>query len=40
VFVRDKYGAAPTITYFESPVVVENSTKGIVADDASWPYRA
>jgi len=30
--VRDRYGAEPTITYFESPVVVDNVTKEIVAD--------
>ena len=29
---REKYGADPTVTYFESPVVVDNVTKGIVTD--------
>ena len=31
-FVRDKYGAAPSVTYFESPVVVDNLTHEIVSD--------
>jgi hypothetical protein len=30
--VRERYGAAPTITYFESPVVVDNQANEIVAD--------
>lgn len=30
---RDKYGADPTVTYFESPVVVDNVAKGINSDD-------
>jgi hypothetical protein len=30
--VRARYGAAPTITYFESPVVVDNLANEIVAD--------
>ncbi|WP_342713044.1 monooxygenase [Bradyrhizobium sp. B124] len=30
---RDKYGADPTVTYFESPVVVDNVTKEISSDD-------
>lgn len=30
--VRERYGAAPTITYFESPVVVDNQSNEIVAD--------
>ena len=29
---REKYGADPTVTYFESHVVVDNVTKGIVTD--------
>ena len=29
---REKYGADPRVTYFESPVVVDNVTKGIVTD--------
>jgi hypothetical protein len=32
-FVRDKYGSDPSITYFESPVVVDNVAGTIVADD-------
>jgi len=31
-FVRDKYGAPPTVTYFESPVVVDNLTHEILSD--------
>ena len=33
-FVRDKYGSEPSITWFESPVVVDNVTNEIVSDDA------
>lgn len=32
-FVRGKYGTEPTLTYFESPVVVDNVTKQILSDD-------
>jgi Putative mono-oxygenase ydhR len=32
-FVREKYQTEPTITYFDSPVVVDNVTRQIVADD-------
>ena len=31
-FVRDKYGAAPLVTYFESPVVVDNVMQQILSD--------
>ncbi len=31
-FVRGKYGAAPSVTYFECPVVVDNVTNEIVSD--------
>jgi hypothetical protein len=31
-FIRDKYGAEPTDTYFESPVVVDNIVGEIVTD--------
>ncbi|MEN3347880.1 MAG: hypothetical protein V7632_1515 [Bradyrhizobium sp.] len=31
-FVRQKYGTEPTLTYFESPVVVDNVAQQIVAD--------
>lgn len=32
-FVRDKYGSDPTVTYFESPVVVDNVTQQILAEE-------
>jgi hypothetical protein len=32
-FVREKYGTEPTLTYFESPVVVDNVTEQILSDD-------
>jgi len=31
-FVRSKYGAPPTVTYFDSPVVVDNTTNEIISD--------
>lgn len=31
-FVRDKYGSDPSITWFDSPVVVDNVTNEIVSD--------
>lgn len=31
-FIRDKYGAEPTVSYFESPVLVDNVAGEIVAD--------
>jgi len=31
-FVRERYGAPPSVTYFESPVVVDNVTNEIVSD--------
>lgn len=31
-FVREKYGTDPTVTYFETPVVVDNVTQQIIAD--------
>jgi hypothetical protein len=31
-FVRGKYGAPPSVTYFESPVVVDNVTHEIISD--------
>ena len=31
---REKYGADPTVTYFESPVVVDNVAQMISSDDA------
>jgi hypothetical protein len=30
--VRGRYGAEPAITYFESPVIVDNQSNEIVAD--------
>lgn len=32
-FVRDKYDADPSVTYFDSPVVVDNVSHEILADD-------
>ena len=32
-FILDKYGARPSVVYFDSPVVVDNVTGEIVADD-------
>jgi Putative mono-oxygenase ydhR len=32
-FVRGKYGTDPTVTYFESPVVVDNVTQQILSDE-------
>lgn len=31
-FVRGKYGTEPTVTYFDSPVVVDNVTHEILSD--------
>ncbi len=31
-FVRDRYGADPSVTYYESPVVVDNVTHEILCD--------
>jgi len=31
-FVREKYGAEPSITYFHTPVIVDNLTREIVKD--------
>ena len=31
-FVFDKYGALPAVSYFESPVVVDNVTNEIISD--------
>jgi len=31
--VRQKYGVDPTVTYFDSPVVVDNVTQQVLADD-------
>lgn len=32
-FVREKYGTEPTVTYFDSPVVVDNMAGQILSDD-------
>ena len=32
-FIFDKYGSEPRITYFESPVIVDNLTGEIVKDE-------
>ncbi len=29
-FVRDKYGTKPTVTYFDSPVLVDNQSQQII----------
>lgn len=31
-FIRDKYGASPTVTYFETPVIVDNAAGEILSD--------
>jgi hypothetical protein len=28
----DRYGSLPTVTYFESPVIVDNATGDIITD--------
>jgi len=32
-FVQEKYGAEPLVTYFDSPVVVDNVTNEILTDE-------
>jgi hypothetical protein len=32
-FVREKYGTEPTVTYFDSPVVVDNVMQQILTDE-------
>jgi hypothetical protein len=32
-FVREKYGTDPSVTYFDSPVVVDNLTHDILSDE-------
>jgi len=32
-FVREKYGTDPSVTYFDSPVVVDNVTHEILSDE-------
>jgi len=31
-YIREKYGAPPSVTYFDSPVIVDNVTNQIVSD--------
>lgn len=31
-FILEKYGAQPSVTYFESPVIVDNVTNEIISD--------
>ena len=30
--IRERYGAPPSVTYFESPVVIDNMTNEIISD--------
>jgi hypothetical protein len=32
-FILDKYGSEPTVTYFETPVIVDNLTGEIIGDE-------
>jgi hypothetical protein len=32
-FVREKYGTDPSVSYFESPVVVDNVTQQVLTDE-------
>lgn len=32
-FVREKYGTEPSVTYFDSPVVVDNMSQQILSDE-------
>lgn len=32
-FVKEKYGTDPSVTYLESPVVVDNVTQEIISDE-------
>jgi hypothetical protein len=32
-FIFDKYGALPSVTYFETPVIVDNVTREITTDE-------
>ncbi len=31
-FIREKYGAPPSVTYFDSPVVVDNLVHKVISD--------
>lgn len=32
-FVREKYGTEPIVTYFDSPVTVDNVTEQVITDE-------
>jgi hypothetical protein len=32
-FVREKYGTDPTVTYFDSPVLVDNLAQQILSEE-------
>ncbi len=34
-FIVEKYGAAPEIQYFETPVIVDNPSQEIIVEDAA-----
>jgi hypothetical protein len=34
-FVRSKYGTEPTVTFFDSPVVVDNVTQQVISDEVA-----
>ncbi len=36
-FILQKYGASPSVTYFESPVIVDNITGEIIPDNEEIP---
>ena len=36
-YIRENYGAPPSVTYFESPVVIDNLTNETISD--SLPHR-
>lgn len=39
-FVREKYGTDPTVTYFDSPVVVDNVAQQVFADEQESAVHA
>lgn len=39
-YVREKYGADPSVTYFECPVIVDNLTQEIISDEELWSLPA
>jgi nitroreductase len=32
-YIKDTYGSEPSVTYFESPVIVDNLSGSIITDD-------